>query len=137
MLIICWNWKKIDFVDRYQEIVFCAFIFSIYLNYILFFFLILISWTVVNFILAKFGHQKVWPSSKVYILKILWYCPSVKVNVCDEMKKMMFLSALWMLKRSNTLSLIYVEENEPPLVFWKLKLNSHNVGYLIRDRSLC
>ena len=49
------------------------------------------------------------------------------------MEKMKFLSALWMSKRSNTLSLIHLEDYKTPLVFQKLKLNNHNMDYIMRS----
>ena len=50
----------------------------------------------------------------------------------DERKKIKFLSALWMLKITNTFFLIYLEENECVLVFQKFKLNSQNMDYIMR-----
>ena len=52
------------------------------------------------------------------------------------MEKMEFLSALWMSKRSNTLSLIHLEDYKTPLVFQKLKLNNYSMDYIVRSEFL-
>ena len=124
------NFRKTNFVDRFLiNLFFCLPKLSSFL------FFNLTIWTVVT------GQSSLQHSYGFAIRKTLYPQNYLIFLICksecrDERKKIKFLSALRMLKITNTLFLIYLEENECVLVFQKFKLNSQNMDYIMRSESL-
>ena len=75
--------------------------------------------------LLRFGHLQQFISSKFFDISIR-KSKSPRRNEGNG-----FSVNTLNVKKSNTLSLIHLEENATPLLFQKLKLNNHNLDYIM------
>ena len=77
---------------------------------------------------SRFTRKSLYPRKFLILLIRKSKCPG-------GMKKMKFLLAFWISKRSNTLSLIHLEEYETPLVFQKLQNVGHDLSFCVLNST--